>query len=524
MTTRYYDVIVLGRSLGTLAAAALLARRDFRVLVLGQEGRPCDYRFERYRFRRRAFTWLAGASPPWSRLLQELAQTPRFRRRLISLDPMFSGVLPNRRLELPPDIELFYREIEREFPEVRQIVDELYASFASVNAATDDAFDRDVMWPPGNFWERFQTNRVAAGLPLVGPQEGVDILARFPAGHPFRDLVTLPAEFASHMAAPSSGGLPPFALARLHGAWARGIHALQRGEDELAEFLVERIEAHSGLCRLNSRASKIIVERGAVSGVVEEGEEHAVGTANLITDLPGESIAELAGGQGITPSAQRQWPRMTPMTGRYVVSLLVNKEGLPEPLSEESFLVSSRTPRLDPRRPDIHLQRFDPSRLDESAAATSPQSLLVAEILLPKRGVLTLYEAREAVIATLQSNFPFLDRHLIAVDSAYDGLPLWDYSSGNRVEVDRVHCKETAPGGEPMPQLWNPQPVGFLGLAGEPLRGPIAGIYLTGSTVLPALGQEGELLVATSVARLITRKHGTRQRMRRQMWSRVEAD
>jgi phytoene dehydrogenase-like protein len=523
MTTRYYDVIVLGRSLGALSAAVLLARRDFRVLVLGQDGRPCDYRFDRFRFRRRAFTWLAGASPSWLKLLHELAQSPRFRRRLISLDPMFTAVMPTRRLELPPDIELFYKEIEREFPEVRQIVDELYSSFASVNAAADETFDRDVMWPPGTFWERVQTGRAAAGLPLVGPQEGFDVLARFPAGHPFRDLVTLPADFASHLSSPGSG-LPPFALARLHGAWARGIHALQRGEDELGDFLVERIEAHSGLCRLDSRATKILVDRGVVTGVVEEGEEYPVGTANVVTDLAGESIAELAGGQGITPGAQRHWPRMVPAASRYAVSVLVNRDGLPEPLSEESFLVSPRTPRVDPRRPDVHLQRFDPIRLDENAPAHSAQTLLVAEILLPRRGVLTLYEAREAVLTTLRDNLPFLDRHIVAVDSPYDGLPLWDHTSGSRIEIDRVHCKETAPGGEPMPQLYNPQPAGFLGLGGEPLRGPIAGTFLTGRTVLPALGQEGELLAAISVARLITRRHGTRQRMRRQMWSRVETD
>ena len=36
MTDRYYDVIVVGRSLGALVAAALLARRDFTVLVIGQ--------------------------------------------------------------------------------------------------------------------------------------------------------------------------------------------------------------------------------------------------------------------------------------------------------------------------------------------------------------------------------------------------------------------------------------------------------------------------------------------------------
>ena len=40
MTNRHYDAVVLGRSLGSLAAAALLARRDFRVLVIGQGQKP----------------------------------------------------------------------------------------------------------------------------------------------------------------------------------------------------------------------------------------------------------------------------------------------------------------------------------------------------------------------------------------------------------------------------------------------------------------------------------------------------
>ena len=523
MTTRYYDAIVLGRSLGVLTAAAMLARRDFRVLVLGHEGRPCDYRFDRFHFRRRAFTWLAGASPPWLRLLRELAQSPRFRRRLIPLDPMFTAVLPQRRLELPPDGDLFYKEIEREFPELRQIVGELYASFANVNAAADEAFERDGVWPPGTFWERLQTGRTASRLPLVGSQESLDVLARFPAGHPFRDLVTLPAEFASNLASPSLG-LPPFALARLHGAWARGLHSIERGEDELTDFLVERIEAHSGLCRLNSRVVSLVVERGAITGVIEEGEDHPTGTTSVISDLTGEAIAELAGGQGITVSAQRQWPRLVPIAGRFTMSLLVRPAALPEPLSEESFLVASRANRIDPRRPDIHLQRFDSNRFSDDPPTHPEQALLVAEILVPRRGVLTLYEAREAILATLREHLPFLDNHLIAIDSPYDGRPLWDYSSGERVEIDRVHCKETSPGGEPMDPIWMPQPSGYLGLAGEPLRGPILGTYLAGKTVLPALGQEGELLAGASVAQLITRKNGGRQRMRRQMWSRIETD
>ena len=73
-----------------------------------------------------------------------------------------------------------------------------------------------------------------------------------------------------------------------------------------------------------------------------------------------------------------------------------------------------------------------------------------------------------------------------------------------------------------MERLWTVEPSGYLELAGEPVRGPVPGTYLVGKTVLPGLGQEGELIAAWSAARVITGKDRQRQRMRRQMWSKIE--
>ena len=53
VTTKHFDVIVLGRSIGALTAAALLARRDFTVLVLGQGERAPTYRLDRRTLLRR---------------------------------------------------------------------------------------------------------------------------------------------------------------------------------------------------------------------------------------------------------------------------------------------------------------------------------------------------------------------------------------------------------------------------------------------------------------------------------------
>ncbi|MFO0568492.1 MAG: hypothetical protein U0263_22715 [Polyangiaceae bacterium] len=350
MTARHFDVVVLGRSLGALTAAALLARRDFRVLLLGQGERPPSYEYEGFRLKRRAFALLFGASPVWSRILHELAQSPRFRRMVRPLDPMFVVSSEGRHIEVPPDMELYAREIDREFPEVRQLVDELYATIAQVNAAVDTVFEKDAIWPPGTLWERIETRRAAAGMPLVRGGE-TDLLGKFPVGHPYREIVTLPSLFAQSSF--SAGDyLPPLALARLHGSWTRGIQSLERGEDELEEFLLERIEAHGGECRLAQRATSVVVRMGRIVGVLEDGEEEMTGADALVTDLSGEAVADLSRGDGITPAARRDWPRLTAAAGRFVVSLVVRRTALPDPLGEEAFLV----PRMGRARTRAGLQ------------------------------------------------------------------------------------------------------------------------------------------------------------------------
>ncbi|MGE0321574.1 MAG: phytoene desaturase family protein [Polyangiaceae bacterium] len=523
--TRYYDVVVLGRSIGCLATAALLARRDFRVLILGQGSRPPSYDFEGFPLRRRTFTLLAAASPVWLRTLQELAQATTFKRRTKQLDPMFAVLSPQRTVEIPPESELFAREIEREFPEVRQLVDELYASFSEYNAAIDAAFERDAVWPPGTFWERFETNRVVRELPLINGETAQDLLAKFPTGHPYREVTTIPAGFATDLAVPGDQ-LPPLALARLHGAWTRGVHALPGGESELESFFLDRIRAHGGEYRLGQRAQHLVVRRGQVVGVLEDGEEEPVGTGSVVSDLSGEAVADLAGGEGITSRARKDWPRLTVSAGRFVVTLCVPSRALPKQLPPESFLLPQGNSRelslpQNPRRPVVHLQR-GPRVNRELQRDTEPVEILTAETILPSRGTLTLLEAREAVLSTLRTHLPFVEDQALVIDSPHDGLPLWEMRNRRRHEIDRIHLPGGVAGPEPMEYMWSVDTPGFLELSGEPIRGPIPGTYLVGRTVLPALGQEGSLLAAWGAVRAITRRDRTRQKMRRQMWSKIE--
>jgi phytoene dehydrogenase-like protein len=517
VTTKHYDVIVLGRSLGALATAALLARRTFTVLVVGQGARPATYKLGDRTLRRRTFTMLAGSSPAWRRVVVELAQSQTWKRRGVPLSPMMQVLSPGRRVEIPPDMNLFLREIEREFPDLRRVADELYAELAGVNAAADEAFERDAVWPPGTFWERRETARYAAMLPHARAEPDADLLAEFPRGHSFRQIVTTSALFATDL----SSLPPPFAVARLHGAWTRGVTLLPRGEDELEEFLVDRIEAHGGRCLLGERATSLHLKRGVASGVVLDGEDQPLGASFVVTDAEGERVAVLAGGQGIHKRAQREWPRITTGTGRFVVSVVAKTAGIPRPLGPEVFLLPGLRPgpsrgddaRRSLARPVVHLQRVD---------AADGETLLVAETLLSDRGPLSLLDARKAVLDVLASELPFLERHLVVVDSVHDGLPVWVYEDGHRRAVDRLELKGASMSAEPMIRQLEVDPPGYLGLGGEPIRGPVERTLLVGRSVLPGLGQEGELLAAWGAARLVTRTDRGKERMRREMWSKVE--
>jgi len=410
MPDKYYDVIVLGRSLGALAAAALLARRDFTVLVLGQGNRPSEYSFAGRTLRRRAFTMLAAGSPVWQRIVGELAQTQTWKRRIAPLSPMFQVLLPRRRFDVPPDAALFATEVEREFPEARRLVSELYANLARVTAAADAGFAREAVWPPGTFFERRETGRVAATLPYARAEPHADLLAEFPRNHPYRRIVHESVRYATDLASPP----PAFAVARLHGAWTRGLVALDGGERELDDLLIERIEGNGGVLWAEERAATLEVRRGTLAGVHIDGEPRPLGAGFVITDMTGEEVAGLAGGRGITKKAQREWPRIVPAASRFVVSLLVRAAGLPAPLARETFVFTEGGAT-------IHLQQVPGNRGEEV--------LLVAEVLRRDRDAVAMGDARAWVVDRLCEELPFLERHLLLVDSVYDGLPLWCFES-----------------------------------------------------------------------------------------------
>ncbi len=518
-TAKHYDVVVAGCGLGALAAAALLARRSWRVLILGNGYTRSAYTWDGLPLARRMFTFTAATSPAWSRIVVELAQSQVFRRRLTPLDPMFQIVDPSRQWNACAQPEAFAREVEREFPMSRRAVDELGVEITAANAGFDRAFATDIVFPPGGFWERREAAGAFANAPYVhdAPHAPGRLSAPFEPDHSYHNALSTVASFASDIGGPIDG----ISSARLVGSWSRGLLQLEGGEDELVDFLLERLKAHGGEARLGDRLEKFVHRGACVRAVHVAGEPDEVGLGFLLSDLPSRDLMDLAVGRVARGHELSSGAEVTEQ--RYVVSLAVHAKGVPEPLAAESFL-------LPAHGLTVHVQKHQPSTSQQGVV------LLVAEAILSVNEA--THDARERVLATLFEFLPFLERHILLCDSPYDGRPLWDMrettsgdpqigppSWGLRARpIDRVHLRAAGCSveAEPMIPRYRGAPSQAYGFGGEPLRTRLRNAFVVGKSVLPALGQEGELLAAWSAARIVTKTDRQKERMRREMWSKVE--
>ena len=76
MSDRYYDVVVLGADLAPLTCAALLAKRGFRVLLLGQDDPEPSYPIASFKLPRRLAQWAFAHTPVSQRIVSELGLGP----------------------------------------------------------------------------------------------------------------------------------------------------------------------------------------------------------------------------------------------------------------------------------------------------------------------------------------------------------------------------------------------------------------------------------------------------------------
>ena len=276
-TTNHYDLIVIGDDLAGLVAAALVARRGKRVLVIPHG--PVD---GRYRLARRSFDLdtaplLHLDCPAVSRVFEELGLWTQIRREHRQLDELTHWALPDHRLDVEPGERNWLRESQREWP--GEPIGEAWEQRRRWSEATDELLDEllgsDNALVADGFWSRRFLTRVASQLPT--PE--LDELAPIASGHPLRRQARALEPWLLHLAPSQLGKAASWRLARL---WSAGPRDRPGGAAALREQLVQRLQLKSGEIKANLRVAEVLLKRGRVTGISLLGKRDRYGCDHML--------------------------------------------------------------------------------------------------------------------------------------------------------------------------------------------------------------------------------------------------
>ncbi len=493
--SHHYDVVCLGMTPAILAAAALLARRTFRVLVIGEGHRRMRYAHDEIPLLRRQRPPVGYDTPVFARVRVELAEEPTWRRRATLLDPMFRLQWgEGKALSVPPSLERFLAEVDLVAPGERAAVASFYPELAEYNACMDA-----LLPTPSQFFGRglFARRRHARALrELSALHASVPIGPRGPIAAALAELVRFAAPVVN---------LPPLAQARLHGSWTRGLTRLDGGDDALVELLVDRIRASGGTVEAGARVTSIGTKGKRVTSVALDDAREAVQASFVLTVSSARAFFRKL--PDFSPDARDLAALFLPraMKVRTSTSFALPTHAVPADWAEECIL--QRDGELPVR---VHVERGE--------APEAPALLAVSADVLPAQ----VAEGRELVARALFASAPTLAQATWLIDSVHDGAPLWDLRSGARVLVPRDELRDlgaTTEEPEPLYELDDPDP-----FAGERLDAMMPNVHVVGPTAMPALGLEGELVSALYAAHVVTKSDGTREKMRKELWSKLEGD
>ena len=490
----FYDAVLVGLELTTLLAGALLAKRGFRVLVVGQSRPWPSYDIGALRLPRAPFSLQAPASPVLARVFSELALRPTLQRHTQPLSPAFQGVLPRHRVDVGGSGEQLAHELAREFPGERLPAAALFARVRETSAALDPLLAADLSWPPEGFFERRAFSRAVQDTPLEPTPSGLD------DGNALTRLLAASLRFGDAGALPFDLGARTLRL--LDGRLTAG--ALEEGLTGLYELLIESIRTHNGSLRLTDRIDVIAQRRGTLERLLLLPSDEEIGCHFLLWGLPVDALArQLSEASLLTPMfAEHGEPSIH--AHRYVLNLVLGADALPEGLSRDVLLLGD-----------------SPLWIEAQRLRGGEHALLSVEALLDARALTAspnlLGEQRERIVAALARLSPFFERHLVLIDSPHDGRPPAGSAAREVATLDPLQRR----GADTMQGVYAYPQTRVHGCCAMPLRTPIERLLLCNAQVVPGLDLEGRFLTAWSAAKLVTRTLG-RAWMNRGRWTKVE--
>jgi phytoene dehydrogenase-like protein len=477
-TRHVYDVLVLGGQVGGALAAALLARRGYKVLLVEHEPAGAGYESEGWQLPYAPHVVPPlGALPALGPALDELHLTAPAQRAVQPHRPELQLVLPGVRLDLHAEPARRAAELQRALHGGAEALRGRLAAAAEQGAPTDAFFREPRALPPEGMMERWRLQREAAALPALGAAPALSDAE--PADALLRGLLP----FVSHLhrpAAPLAQTRPLSQVLRGPGRFVGG------GGAGLRQVLLARLVELGGEVLGPQSGEAHVVEHLAFSGGRVEGvkllRSDTVYRADaVVAAVDAEGLRRLVPDRKKQRALVDQLDASTPRDFLFAVNWVVPERALPRGLGELALVATG-----DAELGALLLQVLPARRAGEEVASTR---VVCAGAFVPA----SARELGEEHLAALAAR----------VEAQLDTL--MPFTAGHRLHRSVVALDAgSVRAGRLLPHpLFALEGDAALGVGGLKQRTPLKNLLLAGREVLPGLGLEGEVLAGVRAAGLV---------------------
>ncbi len=473
-----YDVIILGSQMGGALAAALLAKRNHRVLLIDHDGTGTGYEHGGY-----VLPYAPSIAPALKTMpaveeaFTELGLTTAIQRALRPHQPELQLILPRHRVDLHTDPTRRRDELAREFGETAEGLLSALTATASQHEASDAFFKEQPALPPDGFFEAWGLKK------KIGQHPGLEAHPRLSNNTPPGALLRGLLPFLVYLDEPSS----PLALTR---PLSQALQAPQRfpgGNEGLREMLVRRLTELGGDVLTRENAESFVVEEISFDGARFAGvklvrSDVIYRASCMVAAMDSGALRRLVTDRKRHRGLLEQLDAASTRSILFSVNWVVPADALPRGMGE-LLLVETEDVELKPLLIQVHPARTPGGKEDESLRVVCAGAFVPASVRdLGEEHMQALAQRIDAQLDTLM---PFTkDKRVLR------SAPYLD-ASGVR-------------GSRLMPHpLYTFEAEAFLGVTGLRQRTAAKNILLAGREVLPGLGLEGEFLAGMRAARLV---------------------
>jgi len=496
-TTNHYDLVVLGQDVAGLVAAALVARRNKRVLVMPQGPVEGVVRLGPRVFPLDTAPVVHMGSPALRRVFQELGLWQQIRRDYRVIEGMIHWALPKQRLDLLPSAGRFTEETQREWPD--DPIEEAWSLRGRWAEATDELLDQlltsDNALVADGFWSRRFLSRVASQLP---PRD-LDELAPLAPEHPLRPAARAVEPWLQHL---SPAQLGKAASLRLAGLWDKGPSDVPRGLAQIRKALLQRIQLHSGEVKPDLRVAEFQIKRGRVAGLSLLGKRDRYGCDHMIVSTDPRRLVE-----GILPAEYVPKPlanttqAIVPVAHRFVMHTEIDERGLSPALAGTVVCVPEH-PTTTAGESSSRVS-WSVHGVGHTFLRVGPGSgeglrrISITRIIAPGEDLRSLRE-RTLHELDVRGVLPFCRDHMRLQWSPHDGREATDGRDRPRTDLGPASAMQL-----PMEAIYRVDGEPSLGVGVLPHGSGIKNLHFAGRLTLPGLGLEGEFAAGTMAAGMV---------------------